>query len=203
MYDGDVTIGELLEHGDFGLGTFNHLDGEMLILDGVCYHLRADGTARVAEAGDLTPFAAVTWFAADTTLQAPPGSDRAAVTALIDGSVTSENLLYAVRITGAFGEIRTRTVREQKSPYPPLTQATQGQQETTFNDVTGLWPDTGHRTTSRASPWPATTCTSSTPDISTAATPWTTGSRTGRSRSPAVRSWTGACPGPRSSSIRT
>lgn len=144
VYDGDVTIGELLEHGDFGLGTFNHLDGEMLILDGVCYHLRADGTARVAEAGDLTPFAAVTWFAADTTLQAPPGSDRAAVTALIDGSVTSENLLYAVRITGTFGEIRTRTVREQKPPYPPLTQATQGQQETTFNDVTGTLA--GYRT---------------------------------------------------------
>ena len=36
VYEGDVTIGELLRHGDFGLGTFNRLDGEMLVLDGVC-----------------------------------------------------------------------------------------------------------------------------------------------------------------------
>ena len=40
VYDGEVTVGELLPHGDFGLGTFNSLDGEMVILDGICYHLR-------------------------------------------------------------------------------------------------------------------------------------------------------------------
>ncbi|WHX15610.1 acetolactate decarboxylase [Streptomyces malaysiensis subsp. malaysiensis] len=34
---GEVTIGELLRHGDFGVGTFNHLDGEMVILGGSCY----------------------------------------------------------------------------------------------------------------------------------------------------------------------
>lgn len=32
VYDGEVTVGELLTHGDFGLGTFNSLDGEMIIL---------------------------------------------------------------------------------------------------------------------------------------------------------------------------
>ena len=50
VYDGDVTIAELLTHGDFGLGTFNHLDGEMVVLDGVCHHLRSDGSATVAAA---------------------------------------------------------------------------------------------------------------------------------------------------------
>ena len=65
VYDGDVTIRELLEHGDFGLGTFNGLDGEMLVLDGVCYQLRGDGSARPAEPDQRTPFAVVTWFAAD------------------------------------------------------------------------------------------------------------------------------------------
>ena len=46
VYDGDVTIRELLQHGDFGLGTFNGLDGEMLVLDGICYQLRGDGSAQ-------------------------------------------------------------------------------------------------------------------------------------------------------------
>src|ERR1700757_1765539 len=62
VYDGDVTIRELLRHGDFGLGTFNGLDGEMLVLDGVCYQLRSDGSAQVAESDQRTPFGVVTWF---------------------------------------------------------------------------------------------------------------------------------------------
>ena len=31
----DKTLKEVLTHGDFGLGTFNDLDGEMVLLDGV------------------------------------------------------------------------------------------------------------------------------------------------------------------------
>src|ERR1700678_1935330 len=65
IYDGDVTIAELLTHGDFGLGTFNHLDGEMIVINGACYQLRSDGSASIAAPDDLTPFAAVTWFKTD------------------------------------------------------------------------------------------------------------------------------------------
>ena len=56
IYDGSTTIGELLEHGDFGVGTFNHLDGEMNVNEGVCFHLFSSGEARVASPDDLTPF---------------------------------------------------------------------------------------------------------------------------------------------------
>ena len=55
MYDGDVTIRELLRHGNFGLGTFNGLDGEMLVLDGRCYQLRADGSAEPARPDEFDP----------------------------------------------------------------------------------------------------------------------------------------------------
>src|SRR6202046_1570034 len=68
IYDGDVTIAELLTHGDFGLGTFNRLDGELVVLDGVSHHLRSDGSVGVAAADDRTPFAAVTWFKPETTI---------------------------------------------------------------------------------------------------------------------------------------
>ena len=30
VYEGETTMADLLQHGDFGLGTFNHLDGEMI-----------------------------------------------------------------------------------------------------------------------------------------------------------------------------
>ena len=43
FYEENTTLGDLKKHGDFGLGTFNNLDGEMVMLDGVIYQLHADG----------------------------------------------------------------------------------------------------------------------------------------------------------------
>ncbi len=137
VYDGDVTIRELLRHGDFGLGTFNGLDGEMLVVDGVCYQLRGDGSARVADPEQRTPFAVVTWFAADRRFDVSEPVNRAALKTRIDESLPSTNLIVAVRITGSFSVIRTRTVTEQHEPYRPFTEATQDQQEVTFRDATG------------------------------------------------------------------
>lgn len=137
VYEGDVSIRELLRHGDFGLGTFNSLDGEMLVLDGVCYHLRADGSATVADPDEQTPFAAVTRFHPDQILQVSEPCDRVGLMAFIDEALASTNLMVAVRVTGDFSMIRTRTVTKQRRPYRPFTVATQEQQEVTFTDLTG------------------------------------------------------------------
>lgn len=32
-----ITVEELLMHGDLGLGTFEDVDGEMIVLDGKCH----------------------------------------------------------------------------------------------------------------------------------------------------------------------
>ena len=137
VYEGDVSIRELLRHGDFGVGTFNSLDGEMLVLGGVCYQLRADGSATIADFDEQTPFAAVTWFHPDQTLQVSETCDRAGLRTLIDATLPSTNLMVAVRVTGDFSIIRARTVTRQERPYRPFTEATEDQQEVTFADVTG------------------------------------------------------------------
>jgi acetolactate decarboxylase len=137
IYDGDVTIAELLTHGDFGVGTFNHLDGEMVILDGTCYHLRADGSVTIASGQDKTPFASVLWFRPDKTITIAGPSDRAALTGLIDDAIPSPNLTYALRVSGSFARVRTRTVMAQRAPYPPLTEATAHQHITDLEGVAG------------------------------------------------------------------
>ena len=48
VFGGVVTVGELKQHGSFGLGTFDDLDGEMLALDGRFYQVLGDGTVREA-----------------------------------------------------------------------------------------------------------------------------------------------------------
>ena len=137
IYDGDVTIADLLTHGDFGLGTFNHLDGEMVVLDGTCYHLRADGSAAIASGQDKTPFAAVLWFRPDQTITITDPADQATLTGRIDSAIPSPNLTYALRISGRFARVRTRTVMAQQPPYPPLTEVAAHEPVTDLEHVTG------------------------------------------------------------------
>ncbi|PPH28753.1 acetolactate decarboxylase [Rathayibacter sp. AY1F9] len=137
VYDGDLTIGELLTHGDLGLGTFNHLDGEMVIVDGVCYHLRSDGSVQVADGDDRTPFAAVLPFHATTTFPVEEPTGLAGLTRLIDNAVDGGNIPVALRIDGRFTEVRTRTVGAQTEPYPPLIEATAHQSVTGIADTRG------------------------------------------------------------------
>ena len=66
VYKGAVTVGELRKHGDFGLGTFEGLDGEMVVVDGRFYQVQSDG--RITEPPDAAPvpFAVVTTFRPNT-----------------------------------------------------------------------------------------------------------------------------------------
>ena len=54
QYDGVMTMQELLRYGNFGLGTIDHLDGELIVLDGKAYQGKADGT--VAEIAGYKQF---------------------------------------------------------------------------------------------------------------------------------------------------
>lgn len=138
VYDGELTIGELLEHGDFGLGAFNALDGEMIILDGVCHRLRSDGGVTTAAASDRTPFAVVTSFAPRISVNLPGPASRADVVAVVEDLMASENYLYAIRVTGHFDSVRTRTVSRQERPYRPLAQVTKGEPVAVHTGVDGV-----------------------------------------------------------------
>ena len=43
LYGGTMTVGELLEHGDLGLGTLDSIDGELIVLDGKAYQAKGSG----------------------------------------------------------------------------------------------------------------------------------------------------------------
>ena len=138
VYDGDLPISELLGHGDFGLGTFNALDGEMVVLDSICYQLRGSGEAARADPALCTPFAVVTHFVPTITQALPTNRSRAEVAEIVGHLIPSENYLYAMRITGDFDWVRTRTAARQTKPYPPLRAATRNEPVIQFEDVSGI-----------------------------------------------------------------
>ena len=65
IYERAVSSTFLLNYGDFGIGTFDNLDGEMVVLDGVIYQVRSDGIVNKIVDDIGTPFAVVVKFAAD------------------------------------------------------------------------------------------------------------------------------------------
>jgi acetolactate decarboxylase len=137
VFDGDATIDEVLEHGDFGLGTFNALDGELVVLDGTAFRMTSDGSVGPVAGAARTPFAAVTRFTPEHVIHVARSHSRDEVAALIHRAGRSENITLAVQISGRFGRMLTRTVRAQAQPYPSLAEASGNEVEVTLENVDG------------------------------------------------------------------
>ena len=136
IYEGEATYGQLREYGDFGVGTFNDLDGEMVGFDGTFYQLRSDGSVRPVTDDQKTPFAVVTFFQPEQELDVVQPMTKDELIEAIERA-TDANLFSAVRVTGIFDEVRTRTVQRQARPFPPLTEAAKHQAEKVFTNVGG------------------------------------------------------------------
>ena len=136
-YDGEVDMKSLKRHGDFGIGTFNCLDGEMVALDGRIYQVKYDGVAHPADNNMKTPFAAVTFFDADKGLDPAPGLDLGGLSKAIDGIIENKNIPYAVRVRGRFDHIKARSVPRQNRPYRPLAEVVKEQSVFELRDIEG------------------------------------------------------------------
>lgn len=136
-YDGTMTCRDLLKKGDFGLGTFDHLDGEMLVLDGKVFQIKSDGKVYRPPLNLTTPFAAVCRFTPQNSFSLPINADMKAITRFLDQKVPDKNAFAAIKIRGTFQKMHTRSVPAQKKPYPLLADVAKHQPEFTMQDVSG------------------------------------------------------------------
>lgn len=137
VYDGQLTLGEMLERGNQGLGTFNGLDGEMVVLDGKVYQVRYSGKVEQMPAAGKTPFAQVVNFHADQQVRIEGKVDFAGLKKAVELALPSPNLFYAVHISGAFNHVKARSVPRQNRPYPKLVDVVKKQAVFEFNNVRG------------------------------------------------------------------
>ncbi|GER67204.1 alpha-acetolactate decarboxylase [Weizmannia acidilactici] len=135
VYESDMTFAELKKFGNFGIGTFNHLDGELIAFDNEFYQLK-DGTARRVRPEDSSPFCSLTHFTTDITYKVDGPLTRPELEELIKDLVRSENLFYAIRVDGVFKQMNTRTVSYQEKPVP-MTEAVKSQPVYSFEDIKG------------------------------------------------------------------
>lgn len=137
-FDGDLGFAELAEHGDLGLGTLNHLDGEMIAIDGEFFRADVDGRLSQIAPQERTPFAVVTRFE-PTIEEQLPGELLAheQLLARLDALVPAGASSCAIRLDGRFELVRARSVPRQSPPYRPLTEVVAEQHVFELADVEG------------------------------------------------------------------
>jgi acetolactate decarboxylase len=137
VFDGFYSFDDLMAQGDFGIGTFDALEGEMIALDGDYYQVKADGVVYPVQGNMTAPFAAVTRFEMDQTAALENAGNFTELARQLDRHLPSPNAFYALRIDGTFPYVQTRSVPAQEKPYPRLADAVKNQSVFSFTNVTG------------------------------------------------------------------
>ncbi len=140
QFEGSITAKELKTLGDTGIGTFDGLNGELILLNGTVYRGNADCSASIVPDDETIPFTNVTFFEPDITSGLSEVSDKPALDEALNQLVSEngKNSFYMVKLHGSFREILIRSESKAQKPYPSLVEhLKQTQQEKTLKDVKG------------------------------------------------------------------
>jgi acetolactate decarboxylase len=141
-YAGVLSYKELEGHGDFGIGTFEGLNGEMIAVNGVFYQIPSDGKPIQVNDTQTCPYATVTYFHSDQSLTVTT-TNYTQLKIKLDETFISPNAIYAIKVTGSFSWAQTRSPALQTQPYPNLTSALKNQSVFNLTDVSatavGFW----------------------------------------------------------------
>lgn len=136
LFEGTMTVGELLQHGNYGIGTVQDFNGELVVLDGHAYQVVESGAVNELSAEQSVPFATVHF---DDPLEQVELSNlnKGEVERYLLQNYPYRNVFFAVKITGEFAHMHTRVVEEQQKPYPSLTEATKTQPKFNQDNIHG------------------------------------------------------------------
>jgi acetolactate decarboxylase len=136
-FDGLLSCRELSEHGDLGIGTFDRMDGELIMVDGAIHHGKPGGAVHPADPATTVPFATVCRFRPEESWALDGPMDYAALDRAIDTRAANRNVVCAIRVDGHFAAVRTHALQKQQKPYPPTAEVVKGCVHTDFADLEG------------------------------------------------------------------
>ena len=145
-FDGDVTLAEVLEHGDLGLGTLDGLDGELIVLDGEAWKANLDCTLVAPARRTKTPYAVVAQFSPSEPIVLAGPLDASGLEQRVRHRAGASQRPTAIRIDGRFDHVQVRSVPKQRRPYPTLAEAIAHQHVVDLREPSGtivgfLFPD--------------------------------------------------------------
>lgn len=136
-YIGDLSVGEIKKNGDFGLGTFNMFDGEMAIIDGNVYQVLTNGEINEMPSEALSPYVVTKFFISDTTFTTLTNISLDSVKAKLLPLVEKLNIPLAIKLTGTFNTLKTRSIDKVSDESVSLAEIIANQTEFDFTSVKG------------------------------------------------------------------
>lgn len=138
-FQGSMTVGEWKKLGDTGIGTFEGLNGEMIVLDGVVYQGDQNCNAKIMSDKVKIPFSNITFFDKDFSVKLNNIANKTALEKTLNKSVSKHgaNNFYMVKIPAEYKKILIRSEAGQKKPYPTLVEALKTQKEVTLKNIRG------------------------------------------------------------------
>ena len=136
-----INVDELIQHGDTGLGTFEDVNGEMIVMYGHCY--RSDQFGNVTEVDPSTgiPFATVARLYGNQQFQLNDMPNFASIQTELTRKIEEVfglNSMHIVRIDGEFGKIDARSEGPYRSHHIRLKEILlHTQQSFLFENIRG------------------------------------------------------------------
>jgi len=121
-YDGLAPIDSVTGGTTLGLGTFDHLDGEFVMVAGQMYRVGTDGTPTRISGRQTAPFLEAVRFTPTNSGPVPPGTTCASLITAVNALARTDRGIVAVRVRGTFADLTFRSVPAQTPPYLPLSQ---------------------------------------------------------------------------------
>ena len=117
IYDGTLTAEELKQKGTIGLGSYNALDGELIMLDGVLYEALGDGAVIVVKDTTKIAYANTAFYTEDKALTITNAKNSKDLRTQLNEQLGSKNFFYAFKIHGTFNTLKLGGVPKQTKPY--------------------------------------------------------------------------------------
>jgi acetolactate decarboxylase len=137
LYQGAVNFKTLRQHGDFGLGSVEGMDGELIAIDGQFYRIDPQGKMNVIPNEQKTGYAIVTHFKPVSHFHVHGIKNFSQLVSTLNQHLPSRNIPYAIMIKGHYDSLRLRAVRGAKPPYPPFSKLVKKQAIFNFKNKNG------------------------------------------------------------------
>jgi acetolactate decarboxylase len=117
VFEGDLTVSKLKQNGDIGLGSYNRLDGELIMLDGTPYQVKEDGVVNIAADTTKVVYANASFFNEDQALSLRKVISFDSLRSWLNEQLPTKNYFYAFKVHGTFKNLKCGGLHKQDRPF--------------------------------------------------------------------------------------
>ncbi len=132
-----TTVGWMRQNGNIGVGAFEGMDGELLILDGTAYNAMYSGKVVAVEDNSPIVYGAVAQLSADRTESLQNIASFVQLQKNLDQFLPNKNIFYVFKVQARFNYLKVRSTPKQQPPYTGLADVVKNQSIFEFKDIKG------------------------------------------------------------------